>query len=385
MTVATREHARQAIDDLLRRLGQAGLLVGIAALLLSGLSFVLDRPQFFRSYLVAYLLWLGVALGCLGMGLLYHLTGGAWGAAIEDILAAAAMTLPFLALLFLPIAFGLPDLYVWAQPSAFRGETTPHQQLYLSVPFFLLRASLYLGVWIVLAWIYDRWSRGLARATDPDLAVRLRRLAAGGLVALGLTAAFAMIDWTMSLDPTWTSTIYPAMVATGHLLVGFAFAVAVVAWLGSRVPFEFPALPRLLNDLGGLLLALVMLWAYLSYSQLLLIWAGNLNEEITWYQARLANGWQWVGLAIIAIEFVIPFILLLSRDVKRSARAMGALALFIVVGRLVDLAWLVEPTFPPAPLVAHWPDVSLALGLGGVWLAVFASLLRRRRAWIPRG
>ncbi len=369
----------------LQRLQRVSLLVGAIGVVASGIGFVRSPDQFFPSYLVAYLLWLGIALGCLGMSLIHTLTGGRWGVGIRDELLAAAETLPLLALLFLPVVAGIPALYVWSHPEVVaRDPSLQHQQVYLNVPFFLARAAFYLIVWIALARARSRWTDEAVRTGDLAIWAKLRRLGGGGLVALGLTVTFAMLDWTMSLNPSWSSTIYPAIVGVGHLLAGFAFAVLVVSRLGERARPGTAAsvlpLPQLLNDLGGLLLALVMLWAYLSFSQLLLIWAGNLNAEVPWYIRRVSNGWQWVGIFLIASQFVVPFGSLLSRDVKRNATAMSTLAILLVVGRLVELTWLVEPNFPPVGLAAHWLDLATAIGLGGIWVAAFARNRRRRFA-----
>jgi hypothetical protein len=367
----------------LQRVRRYGFGVGVLAICLSAIGAVANPGQFFASYLVAYLFWQGIALGCLAMALVYRLTGGFWGRETHAILEAAAATVPWLAVMFLPIVVGIPSLYVWSTTGAGTPATAVgHQQSYLNIPFFLVRAAVYLAIWIVLARRLIGLSVRLDQTDDPRLAARLRRLGAVGLIVLGLTVSFAMIDWVMSLEPSLTSTVFPAMVGAGDLLVGFAFAIAVVCWLGDRSPLERQTLLRLLNDLGGLLLALVLLWAYLSFSQLLLIWAGNLNAEITWYLHRLYNGWQWVGLVVGVTQFVVPFIALLSRDVKRSPRAMFALAAILLVGRFVELIWLVEPSLPPRSVLSHWLNLSLGIGLGGIWVAAFSGQLRER---IERG
>jgi hypothetical protein len=374
---------RPVARAVLQRLQRWGKAVGVAALIVSVAGAFIDHRQFFRSYLVAYLLWLGIVLGCLGMGLISYVTGGAWAAAIRDVVVAGAGTLPLLAGLFVPVAIGVPDLYVWAQPNAAPLDPAlPHQQIYLNVPFFLVRAALFLVTWIVVGLLMSRWSDPGAHGLDDTLTWRpdrrLRCFGAGGLILVGLTVSFAVIDWVMSLEPTWSSSIFPAMVAAGHLLVGFSLVILVVSRLGDGELFPSTALSHVLNDLGDLLLALVMLWAYLSFSQFLLIWVGNLNVEIPWYLHRLSDGWQWLGIAIIGSQFVIPFGALLSRDVKRSARAMSLLAGLLIVGRLLELIWLVEPSFPPVALPAHWLDLTTVIGIGGIWLAAFAGQLRHR-------
>jgi hypothetical protein len=362
----------------LERLQIWALVAAAIGLVASGVGFVIARNHFFQAYLVAYLLWLGVALGCLGMSLVHGLTGGFWGAASRSILAAGTGTILLLAFLFLPIVAGLPELFVWTR----EGATTTNfagmiRQTYLAVPFFLLRAILYFVAWIAVARRVARPSTTSNAADTTGNRWPSRRLSAAALLVVGVTVSFANVDWIMSLEPTWTSTIFPALVAAGDLLIGLAFVVAVVSRLGSRPPFDRAVLPRLLNDLGGLLLALAMLWAYLAFSQLLLVWAGNLNGEIFWYQYRLSNGWQWVGMFVAVALFAVPFVALLSRDAKQSARAMAALSALIVLGGLANAIWLVEPSFPPGPVTAYWLDLALAVGLGGIWLWAFARNLRR--------
>jgi hypothetical protein len=276
-------------------------------------------------------------------------------------------------------------LYVWTREVAPAPTSAAVlREIYLSVPFFLIRALLYFICWIAIARRLAHRSTGTDNGGTDGIGLPSRKLSAGAILLLGLTVSFANVDWIMSLEPTWTSTIFPALVAASDLLLGFAVIVVGVSRLGDRPPFDRAALPRLLSDLGGLLLALVMLWAYLAFSQLLLIWAGNLNGEIFWYEHRLTDGWQWVGAFAAIALFVAPFVALLSRDVKRSSRAMGALSTFIVVGGLAYSTWLVEPSFPAAPISAYWLDLALAVGLGGIWLWVFARGLRHRLEAVDR-
>jgi hypothetical protein len=379
VSAAIREPPSAALLAALRALRRWALGLGAVGVVATLVGLLLNRGQFFPAYLVAYLLWLGVAVGCLGMALIYRLTGGFWGSASREVVFAGAETVPLLALLFLPIAVGLPEIYVWARPGALSAASlSGHQPTYLAQPFFFARVILYFLSWVALATFLVRWTDQWEQTGEPRQYWRARRLAAGGLVAISLTIAFAMIDWVMSLDPTWTSTIFPAMVSIGHLLASFAFVVGVVCWLGDRFLTDRAAKTHLLNDLAGLTLAIVLLWSYLAFSQLLLIWAGNLNDEITFYESRLTNGWQWVGLAIIGSQFAVPFAALISTDVRRSARAMAIVAASLAIGRLIDLTWLVEPSFPPAPLSAYWLNLAAVIGLGGIWLALFADRLRRR-------
>ncbi|TMA82880.1 MAG: hypothetical protein E6J77_15170, partial [Deltaproteobacteria bacterium] len=271
------------------------LLVGIAGLAACAAGAAANPAAFFRAYLVAYLFWLGIALGCMAIVLIHYLTGGAWGLVIRRVLESGTRTLPLLALAFLPLAFGLRELYEWARPEVVAADALlRHKSAYLNAPFFLVRAAIYLAAWIAVAAVLRRWS-----PEDAAPPRRLRVLAGPGLAVYGLTMTFAAIDWVMSLEPHWFSTVYGMMFATGQVLAGFAFVIAVTTLLARRAPLAGLVAPNHFTDLGNLLLAFVMLWAYLAFAQYLLIWAGNLPEEIPWYLRRQQGGWAAVAVALI--------------------------------------------------------------------------------------
>jgi hypothetical protein len=294
---------------------------------------------------------------------------------------AGAATLPAMAVLFLPLVFGLPYLYPWAAPGAAAADPLlAHKQPYLNVPFFLARAGVYFAVWLALAYWLLRWSRQYDEAGDRRAARRLPVLSAAGLALLGLTATFAAIDWLMSLEPRWYSTVYGSLLAMGGVLGAFALATALTALAGRRPPAQSLVTPRVLNDMGSLLLGFVLLWAYLAYSQFLIIWYGNLPEEVVWYTRRLAGAWRLLLLGYIAAQFALPFGLLLARSVKRSGWLLAGIAALVAAARYLEVAWLIKPAWPQA---WHWLDPLLALALGGVWAAVFAWRLRRSPA-LPR-
>jgi len=364
----------------MRRFQQGALIVGLVASGLCTVGAFFSAAQFFRSYLLAYVFWLGIALGCLAIVMVYHLTGGAWGVVTRRFLESATRTLPLMILLFVPLIFGLPDLYVWARPdAAVRDELLQHKMAYLNVPFFLLRAALYFLAWCSIAYFLNKWSvEQDQRAADPQPTRRLQLLSGPGLVVYVLAVSFAAIDWLMSLEPHWYSTIFGATLMVGQGLNGFAFVIIAAALLADRHPLAEVLAPAHFQALGGLLLAFVMLWTYMAFSQWLLIWSGNLPEENFWYVHRLSGGWKWVGLLLIIFHFALPFLLLLSRDLKRSARALATLAAAIMIMRLLDLFWVIVPTFHPTGFSLHWMDVMAPIGLGGIWLAVFTWQLGER-------
>ncbi len=365
-------------DHVLRRVQRAGLSAGVVALGLCGAGALTSPAQFLRSYLVAYLFWFGIALGCLVILMIHHIAGGAWGAVIRRVLESGTRTLPLMALLFLPLAFGLGSLYEWARPEAVAHDALlQHNRPYLNVPFFLGRTVFYFVVWLTIARFLNRWSIEQDAAADPAVGRRLDLLSRGGLVAVGFTMTFASIDWVMSLEPHWYSTIYGILILGGQMLGAMAFVIPTTATL-SRGPLARVISAEQFHDLGKLMLAFVMLWAYFAFSQFLIIWSANLPEEIPWYLRRMSGGWQAVGVGIILFHFVLPFLVLLSRDVKRRAGALAGVALFVLLVRLVDVFWLVSPAFSPAAFAVHWMDIVTPVGVGGIWLWVFVWQLQRR-------
>jgi hypothetical protein len=282
-------------------------------------------------------------------------------------------------LLFIPIAIGMRHLYPWTNADLVaHDEALQHKHLYLNVPFFLVRAAVYFGVWNLLTYLLNAWSLEQDRNPDPRLARRMQKLSAVGLLGYGLTITFASFDWLMSLEPHWFSTIYGVLIIGGQGLSAMALMIAVLVWLGRRPPLDRIVVPAHFHDLGNLMLAFVMLWAYFSFSQYLIIWAGNLPLEISWYQHRLQTGWRTVGVTLILFHFAVPFVVLLSRTVKRAPDLLIRVAIGILVLRLIDLFWLIAPEFHENGLVVHWLDVVLPLSMGALWLAAFVWQLRGR-------
>ncbi len=355
------------------------LAVGVIGLAVCAIGAFIDPRQFFFSYLTAFMFWLGIALGCMAIVMLHHLSGGAWGLVIRRVLEAGTRTLPLMALLFVPIAFGARSLYEWARPEVIAAdEVLKEKSLYLNVPFFLARAVLYFSIWAGLAYFLNRWSLEQDRTAEPRIARRLQLLSSGGIVLYALTITFASIDWVMSLEPHWYSTIFGVLFMGGQGLSALAFVIGVAVLLSDRKPMAGVLTPSHFHDLGKLLLAFVMLWAYFAFSQFLIIWSGNIAEEIPWYLHRLTTGWQWVGLVLIVFHFAVPFIVLLSRANKRNVRALGVIAAGVIVMRMVDLFWIIGPENHQHGLSVHWLDVVTPLAVGGIWLAAFVTQLSNR-------
>ncbi len=368
-----------ALSDAVDRVRRPALWVGIVALLACAIGASATPAQFFRSYLFGCVFWAGIALGCLAVLMLRHITGGAWGVPIRRPLESATRTLPLIALLFVPLLFGLKTLFDWARPEdVARDPALQHKSGYLNVPFFVGRGLLYVAAWLLLAYFLNRWSAEQDRSPSRQLTRRLQFLSSAGLVAYGLTITFWSIDWLMSLEPHWYSTMYGVLLIAGQGLSGLAFITAVTILLARHEPLSKILTGEHLHDLGKLMLAFVMFWAYVAFSQYLIIWAGNLPEEIPWYLRRLQGGWGWFGMALIVLHFLLPFLLLLPEDANRNPRILAAVALLVVAMRLVDLFWLIRPAFSSGRLRLHWMDVAAPVGIGGVWLAVFLWQLLER-------
>src|SRR5215470_17821171 len=355
----------------LTRWRKFALRAGIAGLVLTGIGLFVAPIQFFRSYLWAFLFWFGIALGCLPLLMLYHLVGGAWGFTIRRIIESGTRTLPVLAVMFIPILFGIPRLYEWSQPDKVAQiQALQLKHAYLNIPFWIVRTLFYFAVWLFYAYRLNRMSARQDETSDTALPRWFQRFSGPGLVVYGFTITFASFDWAMSLEPRWYSTIYGMLWIVSQALSSLAFAIAMLALLSDRAPMSHVSVPDSLHDLGNLMLAFVMLWAYLSFAQFLIIWSGNLPEEIAWYLNRMRHGWQWVAAALITFHFFVPFILLLSRFRKRRVQWIATVAALVLFMRVVDTYWIVTPAFYGDHLTIHWLDIFALVGISGVWLGV---------------
>ena len=393
--------------------GRRGTTLGIGCLLVMCLGFIWPGPtQFFRSYLAGYLLWLGVTLGCMAIVMLHHLTGGNWGMLVRRIGEAAMSRIPLMALLFLPILLGAHWLFPWTHSDWVSGDPImQNKSIFLNVPFFVARAVLYFAVWFILSTNLRRWSLMQDTGRHPEVTHKMESLSAPGLLLFFLTVTFVSVDWVMSRDPHWYSTVQGLLIATGMALSGIAFLVLMLNLIvryqvvirqphgpdtltSDELPLaEFTTQGRL-NDLGNLLMVLVILWAYMAVAQLVVIWMGNTNDDITWYTERgmdaiRPNAWRWYGLALVVLHFFVPFLLLLSRFNKRRLWIIGAIATGVLIMRAFDMVWLTAPTVINPHGIgnigdfaiggnASWTDVLAPLAIGGIWFGGFVKSLESR-------
>ncbi len=353
--------------------GRQALRAGLAALAVVGLCVLFAPRAALFAYLSAFLLWSGIPLGCAAILMLHHLGGGRWGLPIRPTMEAATITIPVLLLLFVPVALGLSQLYPWVHGSH-HDHLLERKQAYLNVPFFLTRAAAFLALWSAGAWLLFQRS---TRHSDTQPAFS-PRLAAPGLVIYVLTFSFAAIDWIGTLEPHWYSSIFGLYLLIGQALS--AMTVLILLAATESTASEPAATGRIdaLHDLGTLLLTLVILHAYVAYSQFFIIWNGNLPHEIGWYVPRSRGLWGWVAVLLILVHFGLPFALLLSRAVKRRPAWLVRVAIVIVVARCIESMWVVLPSYD-GPVLGVLPLAILSfVGVGGVWLAVFAAGWRRR-------
>ena len=367
------------------RLQRACMFGGGVAALLAVYGLTKSPADFYHSYIFSYMLILGLTVGSLGLLMLQHLTGGIWGMVIRRPLEAASRNLWLMLILFVPIVIGMKYLYSgngdetgWLNaPKQGEQALTSWQQGYLTSGGFLTRAVLYFAIWIVLMVVFNNWSKQQDQANGEGLKQRMKALAAPGVILYILAMTFAAIDWVMSLSPRWASTIYGFLFVAGQAIAAMGLMIAVIALLSGSEPFAGVIKKRHLHDLAKLLFAFNMLWAYFAFSQLLIIWSGNQPEEITFYRSRLNGQWGVVAVIVLLFSFAIPFLLLLSRDVKRTAGVVSKIAIWMIFMRLVDLYWMTRPEFT-SRAVPTWLDIVVPVALIGLWLGFFAMNLKQR-------
>jgi len=355
---------------------QRSLIIGLVFGVIAVAGAWLRPDEFFRAYLLGFMAWLGITLGSMAILMLRHLTKGAWGMVIRRILGAAMRCVPLMVALFIPLLFGIRRLYIWARPldaiadKHLREHLQEITKTYLTVNGFVIRAAIYFAIWYALSFLLTKWSAEQDHPPVRDNSARFKALSGPGLILYGFTITFAVIDWIMSIDPSWISTIFGLSFLIGQVLSALCFAVVVERILFRYKPMSELLKPEQVHDHGKFMLTFIMVWAYFAFSQWLIIWAGNLPEEITWYMRRLHGGWGSVGLFLVLFHFAVPFVMLISRPFKRDITRLVWLAAWLLLMRYVDLFWVIEPNFSVTFKVT-WLDVVVPIAMGGLWLAYF--------------
>jgi hypothetical protein len=361
----------------INRAQKISFAAGALFLLLCGVGVPTDPKQFFVSYLIAFIFWLGLSLGCLSVAMIHHLTAGRWGFPTRRFLESGFMTLPLMAIFFILILFGLRELYPWAQPEAVAADKIlQHKVVYENFTGFLIRAIFFFGIWIFIATRLRKWSLQQDETTDIAPTEKMRNLSGPGIVIVPFVATFAFVDWLMSIEAAWFSTVFPLIILIGQILTAFAFVTILLAWFYRQTPFREIVTPKHFHDLGNFLLTFVMFWTYISFSQFLIIYSGNQPREIGWYLHRIAGNWKWLVAALALFYFFAPFLLLLFRAVKKNVQRLAAIAVLIFFAHALEIYWVIAPTFHPAGIKIHWLDFAAWLGIGGIWFGVFAGNLK---------
>jgi len=378
------------IDSLQRRF----LVLGIIVLIPTAAGYFFDpsaQDQFFRSYLLAFTFLIGLPLGSLGILMIHQVGGGTWGFAIRRLLEAGTRTLPLMGLLSLPILFlGLHDLYEWTHHDVVaHDEFLSHKVPYLNEPFFIIRTVIYFLIWALLVFLLNKWSEQQDQTQETHPTHRMQILSGPGIVLFFLTATMASMDWLMSLEPHWFSTIFGVIYIVGMGLLTWGFMYLVSNSLARHKPLSNILNESRRRDLGTFMLACVMLWAYTSFSQLLIIWSANLPEEIIYFMTRLEGGWEYMGYGLLLFHFAVPFLFLISSTMKSKAKLLAAIAIGLIFMRLVDLYWIIAPSFTKIPadhgpsyhstgFTIHWMDLAIPIGLGGILISLFFYQLKKR-------
>jgi hypothetical protein len=366
----------------------SGVVGGLGLLLCVG-GFFANRAHFFQSYLFAFVYWSGFTLGGLCILLMNNTVGGRWGVTARRFLEAQMRTLPLIFIFAIILLFGLKELYPWANANVVaQSEVLRHKQPYLNIPFFIARVILYFAIWLFWGLRLNRMSDQQDRTGDPTLGERMRAFSAPGLLIFTLTGTFAYIDWILSADAQFFSTVYGGMILIGDIVQTFALTLVVMILTSREDRFGGRINAKVLHDLGNMMFAFVIFWTYLTASQLIIVWPANLPQELVWYLDRVQGFWKWLALVTALSMFAIPFLALLSQARKRDPRRLIRVAVWLLVARLIDVFWIVVPTFRNASnnsflhtsngFAIYWTDFAAFFGLGGVWVYFFLGQLRKR-------
>lgn len=392
MTAAESAAVDQSIQGL-RKTALVASAVGIAGFLIFSFVEHGGLGNSLKSYLIGYMYALALGLGCLALNLLHNTTGGAWGFSIKRFLNAGQRTVPYLALMFLPLLIGYKSLYIWTDHDIVAADhVLHHKEPWLNSTGWVLRAVLYFVLWYgIAAWVGKRWKAYEQSNFDGWTGRQLRRISPGLIIVYALAITGAAVDWMMSLEPHWFSTIYGALAMVSQALTVFCFCLVLINWLCRKAPvFASHYASKQFHDVSALTFAFIVLWAYMTFAQFLIIWSGHLPEETPWYKVRMNDGWNGVALMLLLFHFATPFLLLLRKRWKKSAQFLYGLAAAMLVMRFVDLYWWIAPALPLEEYRArladgsgfhshfefHFTAVFAVMALCSFWLWAFAGKLR---------
>jgi len=378
--MTTTEHSyatESALVDTFRRYSHIATFIGLIFLGLTVVGIFLPGgglDQFLRSYLVGFWLWFGAGAACLLILMTQYLTGGAWGTVIRRPLESGAKTLYLMVLGFLPLLIFSQHIYWWTTPEGAADKVIQAKNLYLNVPFLWIRWVIYSVFLTGFTYLLTKWSREEDETKSTAVSARLEALSAPGVLIYFLLMTFMAVDYLMTLEPYWISTVYGFMIVIGQCLTAMSVMIITLVVSARFAPMDHLLTKKHLHDLGKLLFALVMLWAYLNFSQLLITWSGNLPTEIMWYIKRWNGGWGWVSLLLLIGHFMLPFLLLLSQPIKKNHQTIMWIAMYLIVIHAIDVLQLIEPNFQKTGdlhFYLSWLDITAPIGFGGLWFAMF--------------
>jgi hypothetical protein len=371
--------AQDSTRPIIERVQRRALVVAAIGLLATIALGARDWTQFLHSWLFAFVYWMVFAMGCLAILQLHHMTGGRWGFPIRRILEAGTRTILPMSFLIIPVLIGIKKIYPWAaNPDMLGDEPSDHfRHVWLQPGFFVVRAIIYIAIWNMLAFLLNKWSAEQDRTGDLTYKERMTSLSAPGTVLWALSWSWAMLDWVMSLEPKWFSSIYGMVFMVIACLTAVSFSVIMLRMLNDYQPLRESYEPSHLNDLGNLMLAFTLLWTYMSFAQFLIIWSGNLKQEIPWYKSRVFTSWGWIAAALLILHFFVPFFILLQRRVKRRVQRLAILSVWVLLISLVDVFWLIVPGFENAGLRVSPVDIVAVIGIGGLWVGLYMAQLKR--------
>jgi hypothetical protein len=359
------------------RIQFGALLAGLTVLGLTVIGAFTERRQFFYSYLFGCLFWLGLSLGCFMVTMIHQLTGGRWGYPTRRFLEAGFMVLPLMLLLFIPVFAGLAELYPWARSGEKAADPVLQQRGdYESMVWYIARAVVFFIVCIWMTGSLRKWSLQQDATRDATPTRKARTLSGPGVVIYSLLGTFAYVDWIMSLEKHWYSTMFAVIILIGQILVAYAFSVIMLSLFRRQKPLTGVVNSTHYHHLGNLLLTFVLFWTYVSFGQLLIIYSGDIPHEIDWYLHRIAGNWKWVLGCLALFHFFLPFFLLLFRAVKLQVMALTALGVILFLMHLVDAYWLIMPSFHQTGVSISWMDFTAPIGIGCLWVSFFLSRLR---------
>ena len=354
------------------KLGTFALVVGVIGLLGSAAGYAMDKEHFYHSYLTAFFFWMTVALGALFFILLHHLTRANWSTVLRRLGESMMSTIPFMLILFLPVIFGIHDLYHWSHEDAVANDIILQKKSpYLNVPFFLIRVAFYFLVWSVVTYFLNKYSSNQDVAHDDSLYLKMRRVSAPGLMLFAFTLTFASIDWLMSLEPHWFSTIFGVYIFAGTFIAALAFTIVILAYHKKQNLLTDVITVEHRHNLGKLLFAFTVFWAYIGFSQYLLIWYANLPEEAFWFLKRWEGSWKVISLALPIGHFALPFVALIPRAAKRSFGWLLFMAIYMLIMHYMDIYWIVMPTYFEHGAQFGWLEISTLMGVGGIFVWLF--------------